>query len=769
MTSNPLSGEVSLDTTDFKTGVAQLNRSLRILESGFRAQTASLGDWSRDMTGLEARMDTLNRKIDLQKGKVALLQREYERVAEEQGATSRAAENLQDRLLRETATLGKMERELGDTGQALEELGEATGTATRRSLDLGGALERLKGKLGSVGSGLKNLSAKILKGVAVGLAGIAAGAATALGGLVALTAKSIPAASDLRETVNKVGVVFGDAAAEIINFSKNSAAALGQSRQEALEAASQFGVFGKAAGLVGPDLADFSTTLTSLSSDLASFFNTDPSEAAAAIAAGLRGESEPLRKYGVLLDDATLRAKAFELGLISSTKEGLTPQQKSLAAYQVILDQTADAQGDFERTSDGLANSQRIIKAELADLSAAWGGLFLPIVERVSGFLARTVLPALSNVAKYIQAVVEGGDPLNDFLDAIPERFQPIVQAIGEVIEAFKEGGLQGGLTQLFGEDFVATLTQVRDWLQEFIPVAIQTLVDIWTNVLQPLYAAEWEFLTTKLIPILRSLAEWLGENLPPVIAALADFWTGTLQPAIQTVWNWLSTVLIPFFQNTIFPWLQEKIPTAIQTLSDFWTNTLLPAITDIWNFLSVDMLPIWEALAELLEVTVGKAIEALTGLWQNVLQPALEDLWEFIQDKVIPVFQDVWEWLSEKLQPAFEGVGSVIQDIADWIGELADAIANLHLPDWLTPGSPTPFEIGLRGINDALQQLNTTGLSELARRLENFGPVQVSGVAAAPAAAVAPVLHYSPVYQQTAPPEVLNLYQLRAIADALL
>ena len=99
-------------------------------------------------------------------------------------------------------------------------------------------------------------------------------------------------------------------------------------------------------------------------SDLASARNTSTADAIQAISAGLRGESEPLRRYGVLLDDATLRQEALGLGIIKTTKEALTPQQKVLAAQSAIFKQTTDAQGDFARTSEGMANSQRTAAAE---------------------------------------------------------------------------------------------------------------------------------------------------------------------------------------------------------------------------------------------------------------------------------------------------------------------------------------------------------------------------------------------------------------------
>lgn len=289
------------------------------------------------------------------------------------------------------------------------------------------------------------------------------GAVAAAGGAV-VTAKflgdAVSKASDLHETVSKIGVVFGkDAAPQVLKFASQGARVLGQTKQDTLDAAATFGTFGKAAQLQGPKLAKFSTGLASLSTDLASFFNTDPKQAAEAIGAALRGEGEPIRQYGVLLDDATLKAEALRIGILKPTKdknkilsaqtavtlaqaayndavkksganslealkaqgalgtkqstlqkatEGtippLTQQQKVLAAQSAIMRQTKDAQGDFQRTSGGLANQQRILAATVDNVQTKLGKLFLPIVVKVVSYLNAHVLPVVMHFVKGLQS-----------------------------------------------------------------------------------------------------------------------------------------------------------------------------------------------------------------------------------------------------------------------------------------------------------------------------------------------------------------------------
>ena len=218
-------------------------------------------------------------------------------------------------------------------------------------------------------------------------------AALAFGAIVTGGYKAAQAASDFNETVSKSGIIFGEASTEIKAFANTAAASLGLSKQAALDASATMGTFGKSAGLAGADLSNFSIEMVKLSGDLASFHNANPADVALALGAALRGEAEPIRKFGVLLNDAAVKAQAMKMGLYDGTG-ALDAQAKVLATQKIILQQTSDAQGDFARTSDGAANQQRILAAQVDNAKVAIGQAFLPILE--------TVLPILVNFATAI-------------------------------------------------------------------------------------------------------------------------------------------------------------------------------------------------------------------------------------------------------------------------------------------------------------------------------------------------------------------------------
>jgi len=247
----------------------------------------------------------------------------------------------------------------------------------------------------------------------------------------------ISAASDLNEAQNKIQVLFGSSTAQIQNWASTAAKAMGMSTLAATDAAATMGVFGSAAGLTGGKLVDFSTKMAGLASDMASFYNTSPQDAMEAIGAALRGESEPIRRYGVLLDDAQLRQQAFAMGLTNTTKKVLLPQQRVLAAQALILKQTSAAQGDFARTSGGLANQQRILSAEVTNLKAKLGSYLLPIAVKIGTFFTGTLLPAVTG---FFDALVHGWTEGTTTLGGFLGHIQDVGAELGNMY-AILQGG----------------------------------------------------------------------------------------------------------------------------------------------------------------------------------------------------------------------------------------------------------------------------------------------------------------------------------------
>jgi hypothetical protein len=283
-------------------------------------------------------------------------------------------------------------------------------------------------------------------------------AAAAIGAITQVIGPAIKAASDFEEATSKVNIIFGKASKSVKDFADTAATSLGQSKQSVLDAAGAFGTFGKAAGLAGEDLALFTTDFVTLATDLASFNNTSPEEAVQAIGAALRGESEPLRRFGVLLNDATLKNEAMRLGIYKGSG-ALTAQQKILAAQSAIYKQTGDAQGDFARTADGLANSQRTLSALFKNFQIQLGQQLLPATTN----FVNDLIDINAELKKMPGPLKTATSKLADFGNTILDYINPLsffAKLIGSVADEInKTTDTTGAYNQALG---ISTQQQMR-------------------------------------------------------------------------------------------------------------------------------------------------------------------------------------------------------------------------------------------------------------------------------------------------------------------
>lgn len=337
--------------------------------------------------------------------------------------------------------------ELAIVINARNQAGPALETLNKQLDAVEGRVSSMRDTLGNAGRSMQQVGGMATLGLSLPLAGI---------GMAAINA-----ASDLSESTNKINVIFEEGSESLQKWAEGSALALGQSKLQALDAAATFGIFGKSAGLSGDALTEFSQGFVGLASDLASFNNTSPEDAIQAIGAALRGETEPMRRYGVLLDDMTMRQKALELGLIQSTKEALTPQNKVLAASALMWEKTSVAQGDFARTADGLANSQRIVKAQLTEITVLIGERLLPYAQKLVAW-ALDATKAFTSLSPQMQDfLVIGGviaaalGPALVVLGTLVSTLGALLSPIGAVILAV------GALATAFATDFMGIRSAV--------------------------------------------------------------------------------------------------------------------------------------------------------------------------------------------------------------------------------------------------------------------------------------------------------------------
>lgn len=195
-----------------------------------------------------------------------------------------------------------------------------------------------------------------------------------------LVVEAVNLASDLEEVQNVVDVTFGDDASVINKWATNAKKQFGLTETQAKRFTSTLGAMFKSAGLTGNEITSMSTDLAGLAADMASFYNLDFDTAFQKIQSGIAGQTEPLRALGISLTESNLAAFAEQNG---QSYKDLSDAEKIVLRYKYLMQATADAQGDFARTSDGFANATRLLQTNLESLKTNLGKAILPVVNDV--------------------------------------------------------------------------------------------------------------------------------------------------------------------------------------------------------------------------------------------------------------------------------------------------------------------------------------------------------------------------------------------------
>ena len=277
---------------------------------------------------------------------------------------------------------------------------------------------------------LQNMAGQAAKRVAQVGAAVAAAGAVAAG---KLAVDAVRAASDFEESVNAVNVAFGEAAQGVLEIGENAATAMGLSQNEFNQAAVRFSAFAERVVGEGGDVAGFIGDVSQRAADFASVFNIEVSEALQVFQSGLAGEAEPLKRFGINLLQTEVAAFAMANG-ISESASAMTESEKIQARYGLLLEQTAKTQGDFQNTSDSLANSQRILRAEIENLQIEIGSALIPVAKDLVNTFANALLPRLEEFGAWINSP-EGVAAVKDFGDGLVGLFEAALDFGGWVLD----------------------------------------------------------------------------------------------------------------------------------------------------------------------------------------------------------------------------------------------------------------------------------------------------------------------------------------------
>lgn len=504
--------------------------------------------------------------------------------------------------------------------------------------------------------------------------------------LAAIGTASLGMASDLNETVSKVDTLFGGSAAGIQAWADSAAESFGLSKQAALDGVGTLGNMFMQLGAGNDQAAQLSQGMVGLSADIASFHNVagGSTEVLGAMTSAFRGEYDALQRY-----IPTINAAAVEQAALTATgkttADELTNLDKALAVQSLIMEGAGAAVGDFARTSDGLANSQRILQAQLSDVGAELGQQLLPIALEVANGLS-TLVGWFSNLSPETQKWIV-------VLAGVAAAAGPVIGTIGTIA-----GGVSslmgliagaGGLTGILG-GLGAAFTVLTGPIGLTV-AAIAGLALAWNK----------DFLGIKTATL-------------NTITSIRRDWPGFVD-GLKTKWGQFTTWIAPA------------------------TNTAMSAATGYVRFNFDAMKGILTAGVQIMTGDWSGGLETLRSTGETAWGRINEQFGTQI-DTVKRLFTD-YDWAaigSAILQGIANGISSGVETIRQAAQSAAQSALNAA-KSWLGIRSPSrvaadeigkPFAQGIgRGVDDALR--NTTGriqfaLDSVVGRLE-FAPAAVS------------------------------------------
>lgn len=296
-------------------------------------------------------------------------------------------------------------------------------------------------------------------------------------------------ASDLEEAANVTGLAFGEARGEVDKLARSAPEMFGMAESEFRQLGAQMGNIFTGADIAQRDAAELTNDLIGRATDMGSAWNASTQEVSAAIQSGLVGSFEPLRKFGVILDANKVKQQAMAMGLIEEG-EALDDASKQLAIHALIMESTENVAGDFANTSDGVANSSKIVGAQWKQMQAQLGQGLLPVLSMGLG-----LLKALG--PEGMRLVVMGG--------ALALVFVKMTQAA----QAFG-----GALKVLAANPWVLAALAI---------VAVGVLIwRNWDTIVEKLGAA-WDWVQTRA----GELADWLAARWEDARRIASEVWNG--------------------------------------------------------------------------------------------------------------------------------------------------------------------------------------------------------------------------------------------------
>ena len=587
--SNTFGGTIKLEGEKaYREALRQINSDLKVMASEMSKVTAEFGKNDKSASSLTSRNKILAEQIDKQKEKITALKNALEQSSEKYGENDKKTNAWKISLNKAEAELIKLEKELSDNEKALKDSENATEDNSKSLKKFGDSANDAGQKTLKLGDLIKAnlISDAIISGIKA-LGSAIMDVARKFGEFVS---NGIKNASNLQEVQNVVDVTFEESAGIINDWATKAASAYGMSELSAKQYTGTIGAMFKSMGLADEQVLSMSTDMVGLAGDFASFYNLEHEEAFNKIRAGISGETEPLKQLGINMSVANLEAFALFQG-IDKSHNSMTQAEQATLRYNYLMSVSADAQGDFVRTSDSYANQLRIAQLNMENLATGIGAKLLPICNEAltifNGMFSGT-MDISTGFSKLTEMVV---NLANDLLNSLPQ----IAETAGQIITSFASG--------------------ITSMLPQLAPIAtrvITTLVNTFSSNIAQITTAAVQIILTLAEALINSLPELLNAAIQ-IVVALVNGITQALPSLVPAI---VSAVIL--MVNTLLANVSLILQTGIELLMAL-VDAIPTVVTALVQNLPTIITTIIDALIESIPLLIGAAIELFMALVEAI------------------------------------------------------------------------------------------------------------------------------------------------------
>ena len=590
---------------------------------------------------------------------------------------------------------------------------------------IAGLIQSMKSFGKSTDDTIKSVKKLSIASLAIG--GVISLIVSAVRKVISIAKEGIELASQLEEVQNVVEVSFGNMTQDVEEFSKKALYSLGMSELTAKKMASTFMAMSNGMGIAAKDGRNMALQLTALAADMASFYNVSQDVAQTALNSIFTGETETLKKFGIVLTETNLKAFALSRG-ITKSYSSMTEAEKVALRYNYVLQATANAQGDFARTSGSWANQTRLLKEQLNILKTALGqiliAVILPLVKALNALLSfiisigRAIGSLFGKKTGMVKTIsdantITGG--LAGKADSVSDGFEKANQSakkLQRTIAAFDElnvlnpkdqgsssstdlsgGGFDLGIPEY---DYDAELGKANSFFDKLEQAVVK-----FFNKIKNSPFGQWLSATIKLIgqtfkniynTILKPIIENIGNSF-------SNLWNEHLKPFFGELGKLLGNIgIILLAQLDMF-----------LIFINFLVDTFGPVISDIFNI-------VWNTIMEVVGniIDIVKDVMSIFNGLIEFLANVFTGQWEDALNNLVDIGKDAFRLLVDVIRVPVNIIIGILNTIARAFVEVVNwivrAINKIHveIPSWV------PF-VGGKSIGFNLREVQYTGIQYMA------------------------------------------------------